>query len=170
MDSLFVLNETFINGYRTGILDFISLVSILSGILVIVSKNPIVSVLFLIGLFLSISCYLIVLGLNFIGLSYLLVYIGAVSILFLFILMLIDIRLSELQTNTNNSILLSILIGVLYYNIFTKNLNIYNLMSSNYITNYNHIEYSIHNIWDGSLITNYDIISIGNILYTNLSI
>jgi len=84
--------------------------------------------------------------------------------------MLIDIRLSELQTNTNNSILLSILIGVLYYNIFTKNLNIYNLMSSNYITNYNHIEYSIHNIWDGSLITNYDIISIGNILYTNLSI
>ena len=46
MDSLFVLNETFINGYRSGILDFISLVSILSGILVIVSKNPIVSVLF----------------------------------------------------------------------------------------------------------------------------
>jgi len=39
----------------------------------------IVSVLFLIGLFLSISCYLIMLGINFIGLSYLLVYVGAVE-------------------------------------------------------------------------------------------
>ena len=45
-------------------------------------RNPIVSVLFLIGLFLSISCYLIIIGINFIGLSYLLVYVGAVSILF----------------------------------------------------------------------------------------
>ena len=86
MNSLFILNETYTNGYRMEVLDFISLVSILCGIFVIVSKNPIISVLYLIGLFLSISCYLIILGLNFIGLSYLLVYIGAVSILFLFIL------------------------------------------------------------------------------------
>jgi NADH-ubiquinone oxidoreductase chain 6 len=110
MDSLFVLNETFTNGYQTGILDFLSLISILSGILVIVSKNPIVSVLFLIGLFLSISCYLIILGINFIGLSYLLVYVGAVSILFLFILMLINVRISELLNETSNSIPLAILI------------------------------------------------------------
>ena len=110
MDSLFVLNDSFTSGYRAGMLDFISLVSILSAILVIVSKNPIVSVLFLIGLFLSISCYLIVLGLNFIGLSYLLVYVGAVSILFLFILMLINVRISELLNETSNSIPLVILI------------------------------------------------------------
>src|SRR3977135_491159 len=138
---LYILKEMVFNGYSEVFLSLIQVLSIIFGILVIISKNPIVSVLFLIGLFLSISGYLIILGLNFIGLSYLLVYIGAVSILFLFILMLIDIRLSELQTNTNNSILLSILIGVLYYNIFTKNLNVYNLMSSNYITNHNHIEY-----------------------------
>jgi NADH:ubiquinone oxidoreductase subunit 6 (subunit J) len=44
-------------------------------------------------------------------------------------------------------------------------------MSSNYIKDYNNnIEYSISNIWDGSLTTNYDIISMGNILYTNLSL
>ncbi|MBC9721916.1 MAG: NADH-quinone oxidoreductase subunit J [Lactobacillus sp.] len=110
MDSLFVLNDNFTSGYHAGMLDFISLVAILSAILVIVSKNPIVSVLFLIGLFLSISCYLIVLGLNFIGLSYLLVYVGAVSILFLFILMLINVRISELLNETSNSIPLVILI------------------------------------------------------------
>src|SRR5258708_18548670 len=166
MLNLYITNNIFF--YNN--LVMLEFIIILSAIFIIISRNTIISVLFLIGLFLFIAIYLIIIGLNFIGLSYLLVYIGAVSILFLFILMLIDIRLSELQTNTNNSILLSILIGVLYYNIFTKNLNIYNLMSSNYITNYNHIEYSIHNIWDGSLITNYDIISIGNILYTNLSI
>jgi NADH-ubiquinone oxidoreductase chain 6 len=57
MNSLFILNETFTNGYRIEILNFISVIAIVSGILVIISKNPIVSVLFLIGLFLSISSY-----------------------------------------------------------------------------------------------------------------
>jgi NADH-ubiquinone oxidoreductase chain 6 len=45
----------------------------------------------------------------FIGLSYLLVYVGAVSILFLFILMLINIRVSELIGDTNNNIPLAII-------------------------------------------------------------
>src|SRR5450432_3689278 len=112
MYNIYLLNETFTNGYKAEVLDIISLFAILSGILVIISKNPIVSVLFLIGLFLSIASYLMVLGLNFIGLSYLLVYVGAVSILFLFILMLINVRLSELLSNPNNSIPLAILIAI----------------------------------------------------------
>src|SRR6201985_2808576 len=112
MSTLFILNETFTNGYRVEVLDIESLTAILCGILVIISKNPIVSVLFLIGLFLSIASYLIILGLNFIGLSYLLVYVGAVSILFLFILMLINVRISELLSNTSNSIPLAIIITI----------------------------------------------------------
>ena len=96
MDSLYILIETFTSGYKVEVLDILSLVSVLCGILVIISKNPIVSVLFLIGLFLSISTYLIIVGLNFIGLSYLLVYVGAVSILFLFILMLINVRITQI--------------------------------------------------------------------------
>src|ERR1700744_2901197 len=112
MNNILLINETYTNGYRVEILDILSLVAILSGILVIISKNPIVSVLFLIGLFLSISSYLIILGLNFIGLSYLLVYVGAVSILFLFILMLINVRISELLSNTSNSIPLAIIITI----------------------------------------------------------
>jgi len=54
------------------------------------------------------------LGLNFIGLSYLLVYVGAVSILFLFILMLINVRVSELFSNTSNSVPLAIIISILF--------------------------------------------------------
>src|SRR3954469_16535378 len=114
MNSLFVLSESFTNGYKVEILDVISLIAILCGILVIISKNPVVSVLFLIGLFLSIASYLMILGLNFIGLSYLLVYVGAVSILFLFILMLINVRISELLSNTSNSIPLAIFITIAF--------------------------------------------------------
>lgn len=117
--NLFLLNELYTNGYLWNILDMISIFAVFCAISVIINKNPIISVLFLIGLFASISCYLIMLGLSFIGLSYLIVYIGAVSILFLFILMLINIRISELQSDTNNSIPLTIIIGIsLSYSLF----------------------------------------------------
>jgi NADH-ubiquinone oxidoreductase chain 6 len=136
MYSLFILNETYTNGYRVEILDILSLVAILCGILVIISKNPIVSVLFLIGLFLSIASYLIILGLNFIGLSYLLVYVGAVSILFLFILMLINVRISELLSNTSNSIPLAIFISISFsypvFEILPYSIVAYNTYISNF--------------------------------------
>src|SRR6266480_1588688 len=112
---LYIVNEMTFNGYSAYNLDLLYIIAILLGILVIISKNPIVSVLFLIGLFLSISAYLILTGLSFIGLSYLLVYIGAVSILFLFILMLINVRISELLSDSSNSIPLGILVGLSYY-------------------------------------------------------
>lgn len=189
MNSLFLINEIYTNGSIPNILDIISLIAILCGIFVIISKNPIISVLFLIGLFAGISSYLIILGLTFIGLSYLVVYIGAISILFLFILMLINIRISELQGNTNNSLLLSILIGILfsypffelsYYNlggVSSKNIsNIYidNLVNANlkkniFIDN-NHVLFVTSNIWDGNLAENNHITAIGNIMYTNNSI
>ena len=111
MSNLFIVLSNQCNGFLDIFIDIISLLSILFGINVINSKNPIVSVLFLIGLFISISLNLILLGYNFIGLSYLLVYVGAVSILFLFILMLINVRISELLNDTSNSIPLAIFTG-----------------------------------------------------------
>ena len=120
MNNIFILHETYTDGYKADILDIISLSAILCGIFVIISKNPIISVLFLIGLFLSISGYLILTGLNFIGLAYLLVYVGAVSILFLFILMLINVRLSELSIENLNSISLAIFVGS-FFNYFVNN-------------------------------------------------
>jgi len=119
MNTLYILNEYITNGFRTELLDVIATLAVLSGILVIVCKNPILSVLFLIGLFLSIAGYLIVIGLNFIGLSYLLVYVGAVSILFIFILMLLNVRISELLGNTRNSLPLAIFIIIsIYYPLY----------------------------------------------------
>ena len=125
MLDIYILNETFTNGSNHFLLTFVSLASIFSGIFVIISKNPIVSVLFLIGLFLNVAGYLMLLGINFIGLSYLLVYVGAVSILFLFILMLINVRISELTTDNSNSIPLAIMIGIFF------NVTLYKLLPAN---------------------------------------
>jgi NADH-ubiquinone oxidoreductase chain 6 len=131
MLDLYLLNETFTNGSNHGVLSFVSLASIFCGIFVIVSKNPVVSVLFLIGLFLNIASYLMLLGINFIGLSYLLVYVGAVSILFIFILMLINVRISELTTDNSNSIPLAIMIGIFF------NVTLYKLLPSNLSSAFN---------------------------------
>jgi NADH-ubiquinone oxidoreductase chain 6 len=111
---LYIVNEMTFNGYNAVNLDLLYIIAILLGIFVIISKNPIVSVLFLIGLFFSIASYLMTLGFNFLGLAYLLVYVGAVSILFLFILMLINVRISELLSNTSNSIALAIFITIAF--------------------------------------------------------
>jgi NADH-ubiquinone oxidoreductase chain 6 len=108
------------NGYSDYITDILYAISLVFSVFVIINKNPIVSVLYLIGLFLSIATYLIVIGISFIGISYLLVYVGAVSILFLFILMLINIRVSELLTETKNSIPLVFLVTILLDNILSK--------------------------------------------------
>src|SRR6266496_5132270 len=115
MYNFYVLNGSYINSYLIEMLNLFFLLSVLCGIFVIISRNPVISILYLIGLFSSIACYLIILGLNFIGLSYLIIYIGAVSILFLFILMLINVRISELQNNTNNSLPLALIIGIILY-------------------------------------------------------
>jgi NADH-ubiquinone oxidoreductase chain 6 len=188
MNTLYLINEIYTNGSISNILNIISLIAVICGIFVIISKNPIISVLFLIGLFAGISSYLIILGLTFIGLAYLVVYIGAISILFLFILMLINIRISELQGNTNNSILLSILIGIFfsytffelaYYNLGSttskNNLDIYlslNASSKKNLLNAenNPVLFVTSNTWDGNLAENSHITAIGNIMYTNYSI
>ena len=192
MSSLFLLNETFTNGYTHEILNILNIFVVLSGIFVIISKNPIVSVLFLIGLFAGISSYLIILGLSFIGLTYLVVYIGAVSILFLFILMLINIRISELQSNTGNSIALALTIGILsnfplfqilpydvailnnYKNILNDMLYNMSLNINSYFLNllfkYTNILFVTSKTWEGNLAEVGHITSIGNIMYTNYNI
>jgi NADH-ubiquinone oxidoreductase chain 6 len=123
----------FENELHLYILYIISIFLILFGLFVIISKNPIISVFFLIILFLSVSIYLILTGIVYIGISYLLVYIGAVSILFLFTLMLIDIRISELLTETNNNLYLSINISILFFGAMYFYSNNATLSSNTYI-------------------------------------
>ncbi len=184
--------ETITNSYMGNYLNLTSVVSILFAISVIVSKNPVVSVLFLIGLFFSIACYLMLIGITFIGLSYLLVYVGAVSILFLFILMLINVRISDLMTNNTNSIPLVLIIAMFFsyplqqilpnsstyftnvtYNALHVNDNKLLFGFNNY-WNYSLLDDNINfyvtsKMWDGYLTEMTHITSIGNIMYSNYS-
>lgn len=168
---LYTINETMSFGYSVSTLDLLSIIAVLFAISVIISKNPILSVLFLIGLFLSISCYLILSGLNFIGLSYLLVYVGAVSILFLFILMLINVRVSELLIDSMNSLPLAILVSILF-NYFVNNVLPYIVSnrSINIFTNQLDLQSVTSSSWDEYLAETSHITSIGNVLYGNYSI
>jgi NADH-ubiquinone oxidoreductase chain 6 len=78
------------------LLDVLALGAILSGIMVITAKNPVISVLFLISVFVNVAGYLVLLGVAYLGLVYLIVYVGAIAILFLFVIMMLNLRLVEL--------------------------------------------------------------------------
>jgi NADH-ubiquinone oxidoreductase chain 6 len=146
MNYLYLISDIKTNGFSVEILDILSLICILFGVYTIISKNPIISVLFLIGLFSTISCYLILIGLSFIGISYLLVYVGAVSILFIFILMLINIRISELLSGTNNYLPLAMLIVIPFVYILGQNI-FFNYMQFNLINSfYNSFFEKLYNI------------------------
>lgn len=195
-----LLTEHNFQGSNITLIYIISVISIFFGIYVIISKNPILSVLFLIGLFTTVALYLITIGLHFIGLSYLLVYIGAVSILFLFILMLINVRISELVTDNKNSIPLATLILLLFNysvgDIIPQGLSVFDIGDNDlfhfiysYVTNDVNIAYNSNNniilseyisssslanikieSWESILSHITHITSLGNILYTNLFI
>lgn len=171
------------SGFMPEVLDIIYLLSIVFGILIIINKNPIISVLFLIGLFVNISGLLIIVGFGFIGLSYILVYVGAVSILFLFILMLINIRISELTNETSNDTPLAILTIMLFYFLIARilpgNLNLINTnVDNSHVIDINinqyiydeQIQYASSKSWDTSLVDITHISGIGNVMYTNYAI
>lgn len=192
-EKLQVILDCLSNGYKHESLDFISSLALLFGTVVITIKNPIGSLMCLIGLFGAISLYLIIVGLNFIGFSYLIVYIGAVSILFLFILMLINIRTSELFSNNVNSVPLALLIIILlnytwfelspqyityidtsdnimansiYTNILLELVNSWKSIFITINKNIVNVMFVTSNNWDGFMAETSHIAAIGMILYT----
>ena len=68
-----------------------SIIAIISAIMVTVSKNTVLSVFFLILDFISISCLFIMIGAEFLGMIMLIVYVGAVAVLFLFVVMMLNV-------------------------------------------------------------------------------
>ena len=76
---------------------FFSIIAILSAIMVIASRNTVHSVLFLILDFISISCLFIMIGAEFLGMMMLIVYVGAVAVLFVFVVMLMNVSEQKLS-------------------------------------------------------------------------
>ena len=81
-----------------------SIIAIFSAIMVTVSRNTVHSVFFLILDFISISCLFIMIGAEFIGMIMLIVYVGAVAVLFLFVVMMLNVsqQKNEWLSGENN--------------------------------------------------------------------
>ena len=105
------------------IINFLALSTLVSSIFCITSKNPVISVILLISTFVQAAIYLIIIGINFIGISYIVIYVGAIAILFLFVIMMINIKLTDILETGNQytkNLPLAISIGSLFiYIIFT---------------------------------------------------
>ena len=104
-------------------IDILAFATLMSSILVITSKNPVIAVIFLISVFCNAAGYLILLGIGFIGISYILIYVGAITVLFLFVIMMINIKLTDiLETGnqyTKNLPLATAITSLFIYELFT---------------------------------------------------
>ena len=80
-----------------------SIIAVISAIMVTVSKNTVHSVFFLILDFISISCLFIMIGAEFLGMIMLIVYVGAVAVLFLFVVMMLNVAQQKNQWFNSDS-------------------------------------------------------------------
>ena len=110
---------------------------LVAGLLVITSKNTVQSVLYLILVFLLCSLLFIYLGADFIGLIILIVYIGAIAVLFLFVVMMLNIRLLENSFDFSVYVPIIILLSLIFiFQIIFFFFNIFNIIEVNNIVFY----------------------------------
>ena len=89
-----------------------ALTAVAAGVLVVFSRNPVHSVLWLILAFLSSAGLFVLLGAEFVAMLLIIVYVGAVAVLFLFVVMMLDVDFAELKGEMARYMPLGILIGV----------------------------------------------------------
>ncbi len=89
-----------------------ALVTVASGFLVVISRNPVHSVLWLILAFISSAGLFVLLGAEFVAMLLVIVYVGAVAVLFLFVVMMLDVDFAELRGGLAQYLPMGLLIGV----------------------------------------------------------
>nr|AZP79209.1 NADH dehydrogenase subunit 6 [Nitzschia palea] len=141
---------------------FMGALVIISAIKVIVSKNPLHSVLFLVTSFLASSILLFLFENEFLALFFLIIYLGAIAILFLFVVMMLDIKYRDLQTSklylpVGASVGITLLVEIYgaFSKVFSKHTNVSMLEHNSYIN------------WYDSLDALSDIYVLGQIFYTH---
>ncbi len=90
-----------------------SFVAVAAGVLVIASRNPVHSVLFLILAFFNAAGLFVLMGAEFLAMVLVIVYVGAVAVLFLFVVMMLDINFVELRRGVLQYLPIGALIGIL---------------------------------------------------------
>ena len=135
----------------------VSITIITSSLLVIISKNPIHSVLFLILVFFNTSILFLFSNAEFLAMVILIVYIGAVAVLFLFVIMMLDINITKLRQTFLNYLPIGLFVGFII------------LLELFYVVSQSRLNFaqtsSIDNNISDQILDNTKII--GNILYTD---
>lgn len=126
---------------------FMGALIIISAAKVITSRNPLHSVLFLVTSFLASSILLFLFENEFLALFFLIIYLGAIAILFLFVVMMLDIKYRDLQTSklylpvgTLVGITLFIEIYGAFSNVFSKYTNMTSSQHNSYLNWYNSLD------------------------------
>jgi NADH-quinone oxidoreductase subunit J len=116
------------------IFHFFSGLALICSFMVVSSKNPIYSVLFLILTFFNLSCLLFILNVEFLPILFLIVYVGAIAVLFLFVLIMLNIKLSELKEGAKQYLLIAFIFGLIFllealilFNVNFVLLNLYDI-------------------------------------------
>lgn len=142
-------------------LTILFLLILIAGLLVITSRNTVQSVLYLILVFLLCSLLFIYLGADFIGLVILIVYIGAIAVLFLFVVMMLNIRLLENSFNFTIYVPIIIFLSLIFIlQIVFFFFNIFNVIEIENLTYYFNWNFS----------NNIQMSSIGQLLFNRLYI
>lgn len=143
---------------------FFSLLSIIFSFFVIVSKNPVHSILSLILVFFNAASLLVLLGSEFLAMLFIIVYVGAVAVLFLFVIMMLNIKVTSLTVSIYRYLPISFIFGSIflleflvlsYIDLSSIDTNNIYLLDSNFI-----------NEWTASVTPKSNIVVLGQLLYT----
>ncbi|MGB2098014.1 MAG: NADH-quinone oxidoreductase subunit J, partial [Candidatus Puniceispirillales bacterium] len=111
-----------------------ALMTVVSGLMVIVARNPVHSVLFLILSFFNSAGLFVLLGAEFLAMLLVVVYVGAVAVLFLFVVMMLDINIDEMRQGFRQNLPLGLVVGLILIvellMIFTQDVSSSNVLAT----------------------------------------
>jgi NADH-quinone oxidoreductase subunit J len=141
---------------------FFSFLALLSATLVITAKNPIHSILFLVLVFFFIAGLLILLGAEFLAMLLIIVYVGAVAVLFLFVIMMLNVKIYHTYENLSRYLPIGFVLSLIFlfecYLIIKRDLISYDPLGLDLLNNFVG--------WVNIVVFTSNTATIGTILYT----
>jgi len=140
---------------------FFSITALISSIMVISAKNPIHSILFLILVFCNAAGLLILLETEFLAMIFLIVYVGAIAVLFLFVIMMLNIKIIELNENVLRYLPIGSIIAIIFL------FEIFLIIDNDLIPIFSNVEKTYFEEWGYNInnLTNIEVIGI--LIYTH---
>lgn len=144
---------------------FLSFLIIFNAIMIIINSNPIHSIFFLILVFVCTTVLLILLGVEFIAMLFLVVYIGAITVLFLFVIMMLNVKIIEFNEKFITYLPIGIFLGIIFlieiFFLINNNLVVWNVsLLESYFFNVNE---ALLNNYCSTFNNYFDILSLINV-------